>query len=274
MGVAVITTTGISLKENARRWLASEGKEPSSLREDHLRRYVLAMDGEGRLRDVSAEINSLARIMDFVSGKWKEEIDAVHFVLSDTEDMDLVFPVLKWTVERRLGIKNVGSSKVEKLNYQESRFKAEGIRNLLRVMARLIEEYRRRGKRVVANATGGFKAESAYATVLCQLYGVDVFYIHERFRDIVHMPPIPVSLDVDFWQGFERDIEKYASGVSDEENERLMKRLPRSFPYLVERKGDGKWYLNPAGETFYLGFLRMKEERELSKAKASYSFKR
>ena len=52
------------------------------------------------------------------------------------------------------------------------------------------------------NATGGYKAKIAIAVLLGQALGVPVYYKHERFREIIAFPPMPVALDFQVWLRF------------------------------------------------------------------------
>src|SRR5207302_378624 len=84
---------------------------------------------------------------------------------------------------------------VPDLNYTESRFKLRGLRSLVATLIDLIRRQRKEGREVHINATGGFKAEIAYATLVGLLFDVRVYYIHEAFHDIIEMPPTPISWD-------------------------------------------------------------------------------
>ncbi len=78
----------------------------------------------------------------------------------------------------------------------DERFFVEGIDELLDKYARHILELRRQGYRVVLAATGGFKPECTYATIIGLLCGVDrIVYIHEAFKHLVELPAIPLDID-------------------------------------------------------------------------------
>jgi CRISPR-associated protein (Cas_APE2256) len=81
------------------------------------------------------------------------------------------------------------------LTYTENRFKMRGLRSLVATLIDLIHRERQQGREVSINATGGFKAEIAYATLVGLLFDVPVYYIHEAFRDIIEMPPTPIGWD-------------------------------------------------------------------------------
>jgi len=70
-----------------------------------------------------------------------------------------------------------------------------GLRSLVATLISLIRKERAGGREVLVNATGGFKAEIAYATLVGLLFDVPVYYIHEAFQDIIEMPPTPIGWD-------------------------------------------------------------------------------
>ena len=64
--------------------------------------------------------------------------------------------------------------KIPDLDYEESRFKVKGLRSLVSTLIKLVREYNASGE-VSINATGGFKAEMAYANLIGLLFNVPVF---------------------------------------------------------------------------------------------------
>jgi len=146
------------------------------------------------------------------------------------------------------------------LKYTENQFKLSGLRSLVTQLTEIIDHYKNTSTEVVMNVTGGFKAETAYATVLAQLRRVRVFYIYETFNEIVELPYLPLSLDVDYWNHYEYAFELFDKGVTNEKKESFLCRLPHGFRYLIFLDPlEAKWFLNPAGETFYLSYLSEKE---------------
>lgn len=141
-----------------------------------------------------------------------------------------------------------------------SPFKMSGLRSLVNNLTNLIDDYKNKGFRAIMNATGGFKAETAYATVLAQLRHVESYYVYETFNEIVPLPYLPLNLDIEYWARFKNFFELYEKGVSNGDSDNYLKNLPSGFRFLIERgEKDQKWYLNPAGETFYLSLLSEEE---------------
>jgi len=66
---------------------------------------------------------------------------------------------------------------------------------LARAVARDVKCAKARGMNPYVVATGGYKPESTFAVVAAYLAGaLDVFYIHESFRDVVSLGLLPIDL--------------------------------------------------------------------------------
>lgn len=70
-------------------------------------------------------------------------------------------------------------------------------------MAKVVRQHKQQGQQVIINATGGFKAEIAYAVLIGQLFDVPVYYIHEMFRDIIEILPLPIQWDFSLLVNYE-----------------------------------------------------------------------
>ncbi len=106
-------------------------------------------------------------------------------------------------------------------------------------------------REIIINATGGFKAEIAYATLVGLLFDTPVFYIHEAFRDIIEMPPTPIGWDYSLLA----DYEEFFAWLSKElrstgEVDERLRGLPSKIRLLLTEE-EGCTFLSPAGEAFY-----------------------
>lgn len=239
----IMTTVGTSLKSNFEREKKGVEVTPDALF-FHLR--------EADVKKASAETNSLSRIL--------KEGDSIVFLHSDTPEGELCADIL-----RRYYQKSNYEAAIERvvdLRYDESVFKVKGLRSLVNKLCNLIEDAENKGFDVIINATGGFKAEIAYATLVGLLYQKNVFYIHELFNDIIELPALPISLDIKFWQQYESDLELLSKGPRPKQEVDKMGYPPEVYFLLSEE--DGKYSLSPAGEAFYLAYL---ERREIYKAR-------
>lgn len=224
----VLVTVGTSLLANARRALGAP--EPD---EDELARYLAQADPV----TASAESNALSRLL--------QERDRVVLFHSQTEQGRRCAEALRRHFARRYDVDLV---EVADLTYTESRFKLRGLRRLVALLAHRIEKERRQGREVVINATGGFKAEIAYATLVGILFDVPVSYIHEQFNELIEMPAMPVAWDYSTFA----DWEQFFAWIDGEEPrptsevERRWPHLPSEVRVLLE-EDDGYTYLSAAG---------------------------
>lgn len=134
----------------------------------------------------SAETNSLFRLL--------QEEDKILFFHSETDEGRLCAKTLQTHYSNHRN-HPAECFEIKHLNYQEKAFKMRGLRNLVATLIENIRKEQQAGREVLFNATGGFKAEIAFATLIGLVFNIPVYYIHEAFRDIIEMPPTPVGWD-------------------------------------------------------------------------------
>jgi len=78
-------------------------------------------------------------------------------------------------------------------------FEERGLANLVSCMSMLIKSAKEKGMMVEVNATGGFKPQSIYATIIGSLFEVDVYYLHEDSQENLKLPPLPIDHDAMSW---------------------------------------------------------------------------
>lgn len=235
----ILTTVGTSLLSNARRDLKRETDAP--IPPHDLTNYLNSTPDER----ACAETNSLSRLL--------KEDDRIVFLHSDTEEGRLCAEVLRAFYEKKGYSAEI--VRVPDLNYSESRFKMRGLRSLVATLIKQIQSEHKASREVLINATGGFKAEIAYATLVGLLFDVPVYYIHEAFRDIIEMPPTPISWDYSLLADFEEFFEWIDSEPrTTAEVEQRLRRLPNEIHLLLTDEPDGCTYLSPTGEAFYQAY--------------------
>lgn len=229
----ILSTVGKSLSVNAGRELGAEKARDRAA----LARYLQTAAPQS----ASAETNALSRIV--------RADDKLIFLHSQTDEGRLCAEALCGHYHRD-GFKAV-AHEVQDLVYTESRFKMRGLRALVAEMIKTINAERKAGREVLINATGGFKAEIAYATLVGLLFDVPVYYIHEAFKDIIAMPPTPIAWDMrlideheDFFDWITQDMHT----VTEADQKR--KNLPHDIDLLLEEE-DGFCMLSPTGEAFF-----------------------
>ncbi|GBC78116.1 hypothetical protein HRbin08_01602 [bacterium HR08] len=257
----ILTTVGTSLLNNAKRDLKGE-----EVNEHGLANYLRRTDPER----ASAETNSLSRIL--------QEGDRIIFLHSQTEEGKLCAQALERHYRSR--DHDVELREVPDLTYAERRFKMRGLRSLVATMIELIRRERQHGREVLINATGGFKAEIAYATLVGLLFDVPVYYIHEAFRDVIQMPPAPIGWDYSLLADHEEFFEWIASDLRETADvDAWLRGLPeevREEVRLLLVEEEGYTFLSPAGEAFYEAYKERLQQAEgvpvhlSSKARATY----
>lgn len=247
---SMVCTVGASLMSNFNR-----DKALPPLESKEALTWMLEQDPENE-RTLGAEINSIASLIKL--GILNQRRNLILLV-SDTPGGEMVGKVLKeyFELHPEVGFEKVEVRTVEDLD--DSRindFKSKGLRNLVRELGRCIKEYQ---NRLVINATGGFKAQIAFALALGQAVGIPVYYRFEKFPKIIELPPLPLSLDIKLW---EENMDLFSllymfGEVEEDEIEEMtgesFAQLDPKIKMLLDRDHiDGKNYisLNPMGEVF------------------------
>jgi len=241
----ILVTVGTSLLTNARRDL---GKQEPNIQE--IANYLRRTPPE----QASAETNSLSRIL--------QEGDKIIFLHSETHEGRFCAEALEQHYQKQGYLAEV--CEIPDLTYAESRFKMRGLRSLVATLIERIRRERQAQREVLINATGGFKAEIAYATVVGLLFDVPVYYIHEAFRDIIQMPPTPIGWDYslmaeheEFFEWLNEDLRRTA------DVEKRLRGLPRSEEiHLLLVEEEDFTFLSPTGEAFYEAYKTRLEQAQ------------
>lgn len=240
----ILTTVGTSLMTNCRKAREMSHEQTPSVEE--LVQYLQDTSAE----KASAETNSLWRLL--------QEGDTIVLLRSETpEGRDCTNALCQFY--QRQGYRCT-VEEVPDLRYDEQRFKVRGLRTLVSTMARIVRQHQREGHTVLINATGGFKAEIAYAVLIGQLFKVPVYYIHEAFRDIIELPPIPVQWDYSVLVNYEEFFEWLEQDLRTEtEAHSRLQGLPDEVRMLLAEE-EGYVMLSPAGEAFLEAYRYEREQ--------------
>lgn len=232
----IIVSVGTSLIANyARARQLPHGMQPTS-------GELIAFLKETTAREASAESNTLA-CLDLAPS------DQLTWLHSDTPEGAACAAALRDRYEASGWRGNL--RRIEGLTYHQGTFVERGLRNLVETVCAISREAQRAGRDVVLCATGGFKAEIAYLTLLGVLLGHPIHYIHERFDTLITLPPLPlewnsafVAQHESFFTWIEADMRTTA------EVETWLKAAPELRPLVVEN-ADGNSYLSAAGLLLY-----------------------
>ncbi len=145
-----------------------------------------------------AEINSIASICN--KGFLQDYIRLI-FLVSDTPDGQEIGNLLKLYYENSSNEIKFGSVEVRVLQGLRDddvlAFKQQGLKNLVREISTEVRKFS--SATVAINATGGYKAQISFAGMIGQALEIPVYYLFEKFSEVIELPPQPVSLDLGLW---------------------------------------------------------------------------
>ncbi|MFN3414242.1 MAG: putative CRISPR-associated protein [Thermoanaerobaculum sp.] len=134
-------------------------------------------------------------------------------LFSDTDDGSLAAKFLTHFLRLRFELEVQPRRVLELRDDVPGVFRTFGLRNLVKEFARTVQEFG--SNRLVFDATGGYKAQVALAVVVGQVFGVPVVYRFERFAEIIELPPLPFTLDVEFFDSVKALLEKQTLTIGD-----------------------------------------------------------
>lgn len=124
------------------------------------------------------------------------------------------------------------------------RFVTTGLRQLVNVLVEQVRTLRHAGRQPAIDATGGYKPQIAYATLVGQVMQIPVYYRYQGFTEVAVLQPLPVSVDVQVWFDHLWFFDRLRRDVQPE------RAVPRGDPRvgpLIERE-DTLVVLSPLGE--------------------------
>lgn len=147
-------------------------------------------------RKLSAELNALIPFLD------RGQCTHVHLIATKTPESDRCLHVLqRFLQERRLQltratIAGLFSPPADAPTASQRFYNAMAA--FRSAVLRISNRARARGQRVLINATGGLKAEVAFAILVAADLGIEAYYLHESMAEPVILPtrrPTPGDLD-------------------------------------------------------------------------------
>lgn len=192
----LICTVGTSLFNNLKH---SEGDIKQAFDDQNWNQIsLLLLERKNSDRICGAEINSVTSICN--RGLLAAKIKLI-FLVSDTEDGKKTGSLLKLyynNARNNLKFEQVEFRILTGLRDDDVKaFKQQGLKNLVREIS--IEVRNFSAEAIAINATGGYKAQISFAGMIGQALGIPVYYLFEKFSEVIELPPQPVSLDLAFW---------------------------------------------------------------------------
>jgi len=235
----LICTVGTSLKSH----LEKAGYVDNAITAAH---WLKSQDPTER--QCGAEVNSNTSILQhgFLDDKY-----ALHLLVSDTDAGRYIGKVLNLYYKDQFKVVEVYP--IEGLHDQDFKsFKNRGLRNLVKRVAEIIKQTQNRGYEAVINATGGFKAQISFVGLIGQTLGTPVYYMFEKFAEVIEMPPMPVSFDFSLWLEHFELLEKLSNEFLSENDPLIQKADPKLYPlWDIE---DGEVIFSAMGDLFHEGF--------------------
>ena len=281
----LVSTVGISLFTNLNRLLHEsltpddhtkiKGLEPRII--EKIKRHYEASNWQALGQALTelpcdayicgAEINSINALSkkDWL-GVWR-----IIFLVSDTEAGKQTGEVLIayfGNCKEKFGLQKTEYRCIKDL--QDARpwdFRTMGLRNLVREIGNIYKEVGG-SPYLIIDATGGYKAQIAVASLIGVALDVDVYYMYEKFGDIISFPPLPVTFDYELIGRYGRLLHAFEESMQLTEDE--IDSIDEELKVLLDQEIiDGKlcWALSPIGEIFLTGFrLRNPKPVELPNA--------
>lgn len=237
MNRQIICTVGTSLlTNNDRPW--ARWNPPQALPSvETIAEWLQKAD----LVKASAETNTI-RALDL------NEADTLTLLHSDTKEGLVCADAIMRLYERRVA--SVTIEKIGRLGYGAASFTA-GLKGLVDLTLRVIRQANEQHRQPILCATGGFKAEIAFLNLLGALLEIEVVYIHERHRELVRLPCLPLTWNDDFvvrHEDFFAWIDQEPR-KSDAVESRLM--AAPELRSLVEDDNAGHTFLTAAGDLLF-----------------------
>ena len=243
MSRLLITTVGTSLLTNRddRPWAGWNRWKGDPLPDPEIVDSWLASADAVK---ASAETNTLQAI-------GAQDSDNVRLLHSDTPEGRFCSDRLKSFYSNQLKCRIVDQRSLHSMGYSHASFSQKGLKILVQEAICAVRDGRKRSLQPVFCATGGFKAEIAFLNLIGALLEVEVYYIHEQFREIVRLPRLPLNWDAE-WVLQRR---KFFEWIDEEPrpSQQVESRLradPELRP-LIEDDSDGCSYLNAAGDMLF-----------------------
>nr|WP_238718590.1 putative CRISPR-associated protein [Petrachloros mirabilis] len=177
-------------------------KDPSlqgALRDQNLfplTQFLMGCDNTDRR--CGAEINSITSI--FHKGLL-DNLGRLIFLVSDTDDGILIGKLLKQYYEQTsnsIRFKAVEYRVLSGLKDDDIHaFKQKGLRNLVHEISAEVRKFS--AETIAINATGGYKAQISFAGMIGQALDIPVYYLFEKFSEVIELPPQPIALDLSLW---------------------------------------------------------------------------
>lgn len=148
-------------------------------------------------KTLSAEINSLNRI-NIQRG------DKIVFLCSDNAPGRICAEALKGVIIEKFNISNpdIEIKQITDLQvYDAKKMREFGLKNFIKTVLQYLEDDNiRYSYDIILNPTGGYKGVLPFLTILGMLYGKKIAYIFEFADELIWLPPLPFSFNLQIFE--------------------------------------------------------------------------
>lgn len=226
---AVIILVGTSVITNYLR-----DKKSNEYTEEDLLEYLNKKD--------SAETNTIKKLL---KGNKISKDDIFYFIATDTPKGKTASSVLTQYLKNKININYAETKTVRHLTDNAEEIQSKGITNFIDIVTNIISEH----NDACIIATGGYKVEMSFATLIGLIYAKKVLYIHEDFNTIIETPQIPFVPDFSEYSIYKDDIEKLLKATPSKKNNNTYKKLPQTIKNLLtQSKRTGIFRLSALGK--------------------------
>lgn len=156
------------------------------------------LNQKGSDRVCGAEINSITSI---INKNFIEQKQNLIFLVSDTDDGRFTGQLLKLyysNARNPISFNYVDFRVLDGLRDDDVKsFQKKGLKNLVKEISQEARKFD--PSSIAINATGGYKAQISFAGMIGQALEIPVYYLFEKFSEVIALPPQPISLDLAFW---------------------------------------------------------------------------
>jgi len=206
---------------------------------DDLKEKILTFNDE-KLKKLSAELNAL---VTFYNGNFNK--NDFHMLLhTDTYLGKLSAEVLEVFLKSKgLQVNKFLAKDLKTSSLEEFQI---ALSEVVKDLSEVLEGYKASGYEIVFNLTGGFKGVNAFLQTMASLYADKSIYIFETGNELLNIPRLPITIDMEFFEKNYDILRKLELGIYDKEIEKL----PQS---IVMKIGD-EYTLSPWGEMVWQKF--------------------
>lgn len=204
MNKTIICTTGTSIANGCpsqgqmfKERSGWNGEYSSIEKELNQRLNSINCNERKALRSLCAELNSLDHF-------GIDKSDRVILLVSDTALGRVCAEAIEKVLIKAYDFSDyqVVLRRVEGLQVHSAKtLRESGLKELVKItLEYLQDEQLRYSTDIIINPTGGFKGVVPFMTILGMLYGKQIIYIFEHANEVITLPPMPFSFDLELYQ--------------------------------------------------------------------------